>query len=39
VKHSSFVPKALVPRLMQGASFPADVDPAQPGQISVHWDR
>jgi hypothetical protein len=39
VKYSAVVPKALVPRLMQGASFPADVDPAQPGQINIHWDR
>jgi hypothetical protein len=39
VRHSAVVPKALVPRLMRGASFPAEVDPAQPGQIRVHWDR
>jgi hypothetical protein len=38
-KHAAVVPDALVPRLIRGASFPAEVDPAQPAQISVHWDR
>ncbi len=38
-KHAAVVPAAQVPRLVRGASFPAQVDPAQPGQIAVRWDR
>ena len=37
--HAAVVPVALVPRLVRGASFPAQVDPSQPGQIVVRWDR
>jgi hypothetical protein len=39
VKHAATVPKAQVPRLLRGASFPAQIDPAQPNQISIAWDR
>ena len=38
-KHAAVVPAALVPRLVRGASFAAQVDPDQPGQIVVRWDR
>jgi hypothetical protein len=39
VKHAATVPKAFVPRLLRGASFPAQVDPGQPNQIAIAWDR
>jgi hypothetical protein len=39
VRHAAVVPHAYVGRLMQGASFPAQVDPNLPGQINVQWDR
>ena len=38
-KHAAAVPKAQVGRLLLGASFPAKVDPSQPEQISIAWDR
>jgi hypothetical protein len=39
VKQAIVVPSALVGRVNQGASFPADIDPANPQQLTVHWDR
>ena len=39
MKHAAVVPAAQVARLVLGASFPAQVDPAHPDQITVHWER
>ncbi len=39
IKHAAVVPKPSVPRLIRGASFPARVDPAIPGQIAIAWDH
>lgn len=39
VKHAAVVPKALVVRLIRGASFPARIDPSQPNQLAIAWDR
>jgi len=39
VKHAALVPQAQVPRLVQGASFPARIDPAQPSNLTVEWDH
>jgi hypothetical protein len=39
VKHAATVPKAQVPRLLRGASFPAQIDPSQPNQLAIAWDR
>jgi len=39
VKHAAVVPRAQVPRLLRGASFPAQIDPSQQGQIAIAWDR
>jgi hypothetical protein len=39
LKHAAVVPRAQVARLTNGASFPAQVDPTIPGNVTVHWDR
>jgi hypothetical protein len=39
VKHAALVPQAQVRRLVQGASFPARIDPAQPSAVTVEWDH
>ncbi len=38
-KYAGSVPTSLVPRLVKGASFPAIVDPARPGDLTIEWDR
>ncbi len=39
VKHAALIAPGLVPRLVQGASFPAIIDPGQKTQLVVEWDR
>jgi hypothetical protein len=39
LSHAALVPSAQVPRLIQGASFPAIIDANLPGGIGIFWDR
>ena len=39
INHAALVAPGLVPRLVQGASFPAIIDPGQKSQLVVEWDR
>lgn len=39
VPHAALVPATQVPRLINGASFPAVIDPALPGGLGIFWDR
>lgn len=39
LSHAALVPTAQVPRLINGASFPAIIDANLPGGIGILWDR